>query len=124
MTEGATLLRPGEFCQQMLRTIEASEGRRKRRKRNTTPDAIGLEIKRSLLERAAADDPAPEAFEGWLLQQAIQAPASGPVRALCSEILMEYQVARHDPDFGRWLAQGAFSADAESPPPPPDTGGR
>jgi hypothetical protein len=113
MTEQPAALRPGEFCRLMLRTIEASEGRRRRRKRNTTPDAIGLDIKRDLLQRAADDDPAPEAFEAWLLQQAITAPASGPVRALCGEILVEYQVAQQDPDFGRWLAEGAYSADAD-----------
>jgi hypothetical protein len=112
MTQPAVPLRPGAFCRLMLRTIEASEGRRRRRKRNTTPDAIGLEIKRDLLQRAADDDPAPEAFEAWLLQQAITASASGPVRALCGEILVEYQVAQQDPDFGRWLAEGAYSADA------------
>ncbi len=110
----AAMLRPAAFSQLLLNALEASEGRRKRRKRNTTPDRIGLDIKRDLLERAAEDDPAPEAFEAWLLQQAMSAPASGPVRALCSEILAEYEMARYDPDFGRWLAQGAPSADAET----------
>ena len=108
------VLRPGEFSRLLLNALEASEGRRKRRKRDTTPDAIGLGIKRDLLRRAVAEDPAPEAFEAWLLTQALGAPASGPVRALCAEILDEYRFARHDPDFGRWLAAGAPSADAET----------
>jgi hypothetical protein len=42
-------LRPAEFCRQLLATLDVSEGRRKRRKRDTTPDAIGLAIKRDLL---------------------------------------------------------------------------
>ena len=46
------ILRPADFCREMLATIDASEGRRRRRKRNTTPDAIGLELKRTLLEAA------------------------------------------------------------------------
>ena len=107
------VLRPGEFSRLALATIDASEGRRKRRKRDQTPDKIGLDLKRELLERAAAEDPAPEAFEGWLLAQALAAPASGPVRAICTMILDEYRLAMVDPDFGRWLAEGAPSADAE-----------
>jgi hypothetical protein len=38
--------------QDLLNALEASEGRRQRRKRDTTPDAIGLGIKRRLLEEA------------------------------------------------------------------------
>ena len=104
-------LRPGEFCRQLLGATDASEGRRKRRKRDTTPDAIGLAIKRDLLARAAEQDPEPDRFEAWLLEQTFRAPASGPVRALCSEILAEYRHACADPNFRGWLAQGAPSAD-------------
>ncbi|HZR99312.1 MAG TPA: type III secretion fhipep protein [Chloroflexota bacterium] len=108
-----TALSPGEFSRRLLHTLAASDGRRKRRKRNTTPDAIGLDLKRELLERAAAADPAPEVFEAWLLQQALGAPAGGPVRAMCAEIWDEYAVARQDPEFSAWLAEGAPSEDAE-----------
>ncbi|MCZ7570559.1 MAG: hypothetical protein M5U01_18490 [Ardenticatenaceae bacterium] len=108
-----TPLRPGEFSRQLLNALAASEGRRKRRKRDTTPDAIGLNIKRDLLQRTVEEDPDPEAYEGWLLNQVLRSPASGPVRALCSEILAEYQAARWDSNFSRWLAEGAPSADAE-----------
>ena len=114
MTDQAGTLRPGEFSRLLLKALDASEGRRRRRKRNTTPDAIGLELKRELLQRATTEDPAPEAFEGWLLAQALAAPASGPVRALCAEILDEYRVAQHDPHFSQWLVAGAPSADAET----------
>ena len=114
MTEETTLLRPGEFSRLLLKAIDASEGRRKRRKRDTTPDRIGLDIKRGLLLRAAAENPAPETFEAWLLDQALAVPASGPVRALCAEILHEYRVAAHDPDFRSWLLEGAPSADADA----------
>src|SRR5258707_1737207 len=61
--------RPGEICRELLATLDASEGRRRRRKRDTTPDAIGLTIKRELLERAVAPDPEPDAFEEWLHRQ-------------------------------------------------------
>jgi hypothetical protein len=52
-------LRPAEVCRALLAALDASEGRRRRRKRDTTPDAIGLAIKRCLLEQAVREDPAP-----------------------------------------------------------------
>src|SRR5256885_10377305 len=55
--------RPAQICRELLNALEASEGRRKRRKRDTTPDAIGLEVKRDLLERAVAADPEPDALD-------------------------------------------------------------
>jgi hypothetical protein len=42
----------------------------------------------------------------------VRAPASGPVRALCSEIFGEYRHACSDSTFRGWLAEGAPSADA------------
>jgi hypothetical protein len=115
MTELASL-RPGDFSRQLLRALDASEGRRRRRKRDQTPDGVGLGIKRDLLDAAIVEDPEPADFEGWLLMKALAAPASGPVLALCSQIMDEYRVASADPSFGRWLADGAPSADTESPP--------
>ena len=130
----APTLRPGHFCQLLLNAMAASEGRRRKRKRDTTPDALGMALKRELMARAAEADPAPEAFEEWLLEQAIAAPAgadfgpdgpdgsqasaAGPVYAMCAEILDEYRAARLDPGFEQWLASGAFSEDAD------DEGGR
>jgi len=35
-------LRPAVVCGQLLAALAASDGRRRRRKRDTTPDAIGL----------------------------------------------------------------------------------
>jgi hypothetical protein len=109
----AAPLRPAEFCRLSLEALAASEGRRRRRKRDQTPDAIGLGIKRTLYERAAADDPEPDAFESWLIAQALAAPAAGPVRAIAAEILDDYRFAAADPSFRDWLAAGAYSADAD-----------
>src|SRR5881275_2934695 len=88
-------LRPGDFCRQLLNAMAASEGRRRRRKRDTTPDALGMELKRDLMARAAEADPDPDGFEAWLLQQVLAAPAGGPVRAMCAEILDEYRSEEH-----------------------------
>jgi hypothetical protein len=108
---GPPPLSPAAFSRLSLEALARAEGRRKRRKRDQTPDGIGLEIKRALLLRAAQEQPPPEGFESWLLAQCMAAPASGPVRALAAEILAEYRVALLDPDYGRWLLAGGPSAD-------------
>ncbi|MGH7965423.1 MAG: hypothetical protein ACRERD_27040, partial [Candidatus Binatia bacterium] len=64
-------MRPAHLCRQLLLALDPSEGRRKRRKRDTTPDALGMALKRELLERAVHADPAPEKFEQWLLEQCL-----------------------------------------------------
>jgi hypothetical protein len=113
MASPTTALRPADFCRQLLATLIASDGRRKRRKRDTTPDAIGIAIKRDLLERACQDDPAPEAFEGWLLQQCLAAHAGrGALHAMTLEVLHEWRLAAASPPFRDWLCQGAPSDDA------------
>jgi hypothetical protein len=108
-------MRPGEFCHGLLQALEAAEGRRRRRQRDTTPDALGLAIKRDLLERAVADDPEPEAFEAWLLEQCLAAADSvstGATRAMALDVFAEWRLVAVAPEFGAWLARGAPSADA------------
>jgi hypothetical protein len=105
-------LRPAAFCRQLLATLNASEGRRQRRARNTTPDAIGMALKRDLLAGAVCDDPAPEAFEGWLFQHCLAAgAASGAVRAMALDILQEWRLAAASLAFRQWLDAGAPSDD-------------
>jgi hypothetical protein len=111
--------RPAEVCRGLLAALEAAEGRRLRRKRDTKPDAIGLGLKRDLLVQAVRDDPEPEAFEGWLLEQCLAADGTasvGAVRAMATDILTEWQLASASPDFRGWLAAGAPSEDREPPP--------
>ena len=124
----ARSLRPAEVCRQLLAALDASEGRRRRRKRNTNPDAIGMAIKRRLLEETVRDDPDSGAFEGWLAERCLSAgesgsrsgagdlfAASGPVRAMALEILAEWRLAESPGAFRSWLGQGAPSDDAEKP---------
>ena len=109
-------MRPAEICRELLETIEASEGRRKRRLRNTTADAIGLQIKRDLLEEIVSADPEANDFEGWLLERCLaEGAADGPLRAIALTIWEEWQLTSASEDFRRWLAAGAPSADRESP---------
>lgn len=105
--------RPAVVCRELLGAIEASEGRRRRRKRDTTADAIGLGLKRDLLERAVAADPDSADFEGWLLEQCAGAAASeGALRAMALVIFEEWRLAQDAESFRSWLAQGAPSDDA------------
>lgn len=121
-------LRPAEVCRRLLAALDASEGRRRRRKRNTSPDSIGMAIKGRLLEETVRDDPDPDAFEGWLMERCLSAgesgspkggddlfAASGPVRAMALEVLAEWQLAQAPGAFQSWLGQGAPSDDAEKP---------
>jgi hypothetical protein len=107
-------LRPADFCRQLLAALDASEGRRKRRKRDTTPDAIGMTIKRHLLERAIQDNPEPEAFEPWLMERCqVVGGTSGPTLAMAQELFAEWRFAEASPAFREWLARGAPSDDAQ-----------
>ena len=106
------LPRPATICAQLLQAMDASEGRRKRRKRNTTPDALGMEVKRGLLEAAIADDPEPEQFEDWLFAR-VQAAGelAGATRAMALQTRDEWQFAVASGGFRAWLAAGAPSDD-------------
>jgi hypothetical protein len=99
--------RPGQVCEWLLSSIEVADGRRKRRARNTTPDNIGLNLKLELLQACIADDPDPDQFEAWLLEAALRpGQASGPIRAVCSDILFEWQATLNDPYYRDWLLAG------------------
>ena len=105
--------RPAEICGRLLAALDASEGRRQRRKRDTTPDSLGMAIKRRLLEETVRDDPDPDDYEGWLLERCLRSEGpSGPVRAMAREIFAEWELARESTAFRNWLLQGAPSDDA------------
>jgi hypothetical protein len=105
--------RPAVFCGHLLAALTASEGRRRRRARNTTPDAIGLEVRRVLLERVTREDPAPEAFEAWLMDCCLEAgPSSGPLRAIALGLLEEWRLLAEPVGLKEWLERGAPSDDA------------
>ena len=111
-------LRPAHFSAELLGALEASEGRRKRRVRDTTPDAIGLRIKRDLLEQIVRDDPEPTAFEEWLTGRCLDAGlADGPVRAMALSIWDEWKLAATSSEFREWLARGAPSDDRDDGSP-------
>lgn len=107
--------RPAVVCRELVAALEASEGRRRQRKRDTTPDAIGLEIKRALLEDAVEADPEPAAFEAWLLARCLapyEGASVGAMRAMALDVLAEWRLACATEHFAAWLDRGAPSDDA------------
>ncbi len=105
-------MRPAAFCRGLLDALQASDGRRRRRKRDTTPDAIGMSVKRDLLEAAEADDPDATEFEEWLFRRVLAAgDGGGAVQAMALSILDEWRLAAAADDFRAWLAGGARSDD-------------
>lgn len=108
-------IRPAQVCRALLSALEASEGRRRKRKRDQTPDAFGLSVKRDLLQRAVAEDPAPEAFEEWLLQYPLSCATrelTGPAFAMARSVFEEWRLAHCLGEFRVWLEHGAPSDDA------------
>ena len=108
-------LRPAVVCQQLLQATDASDGRRKRRKRDTTPDSLGMEVKRALLEAVVAEDPDPDHFEAWLFMR-VQASGTlaGATRAMALQVWDEWQFALASDGFRAWLAAGAPSDDSRA----------
>ena len=106
--------RPADVCRALLAALEASEGRRRKRKRDQTPDAFGLAVKRALLQRAVEDDPQPEAFEEWLLNYPRSCGAqelAGSAFAMARAVFDEWCLAQSLGEFRLWLEQGAPSDD-------------
>jgi hypothetical protein len=111
----AAPVEPRDVCRALLSALDASDGRRRKRKRDTTADSIGMSIKRELLERAVRDGPSADDFEAWLARQCEElAPlGSGGVRAMARDVFDEWRFALAAPSFREWLDQGAPSADGE-----------
>jgi hypothetical protein len=97
----------------LLAALDAADGRRKKRKRDQTPDAIGLATKREILECVVREDPAPDVFEEWLLNYCQRAgSSSGAVSAMARSVLDEWRLAHSMSAFKTWLDRGAPSDDA------------
>jgi hypothetical protein len=113
----AVLDRPANVCRALLAALDAAEGRRRMRKRDQTPDAIGLGLKRQLLEQAVDEDPDPDAFEDWLMrytQRSEGTAFAGASLAMARTVLEEWHLAHAMQDFAAWLERGAPSDDALS----------
>ena len=108
-------LTPAELCRGLLGALDASEGRRKRRARDTTADSIGLAIQRELLEDVVREEPAPDEFEGWLLRRCErEGVGDGAMRAMALSVWDQWQLAQRAPDVRAWILAGARSDDREN----------
>ena len=108
-------LTPAELCRGLLGALDASEGRRKRRARDTTADSIGLAIQRELLEDVVREEPAPDEFEEWLLSRCErEGVGDGAMRAMALSVWDQWQLAQRAPDVRAWILAGAQSDDRES----------
>jgi hypothetical protein len=108
------IVTPAQICRGLLGALDASEGRRKRRARNTTADSIGLALQRELLEDVVRDEPAPDEFEAWLLDRCErEGVGDGAIRAMALSIWDQWQLAQRAPDVRAWILAGAQSDDRE-----------
>lgn len=110
-------LRPARLCTALLAALDASEGGSRARKRNQTPDSIGLALRRQLLEQATRADPEPAAFEQWLLDHVEASTGPGATCAIARMVLDEWRLAHRMDGFAAWLEHGAPSDDATAQPP-------
>ena len=107
---------PLEVCGGLLSALDASEGRRRRRSRNTTADSIGLAIQRALLEDAVRERPSAAHFERWLQERCeVQGESDGAHRAMALLIWHEWKLASQSEELSAWLTSGARSDDREGP---------
>ena len=107
-------LTPAELCRGLLGAVDASEGRRRRRSRNTTADSIGMEIQRALLEGAVREAPDAPDFERWLLDRCMaEGESDGATRAMALFIWHQWQLASEAGDYREWITRGAPSDDRE-----------
>ena len=104
--------RPADVCKALLAALDAADGRRRSRKRDQTPDAIGLALKREILERVVEENPDEENFEAWLLNYPQSHHTPGAIAAMARAVLDEWRMAHAMGDFKAWLDHGAPSDDA------------
>ena len=110
-------LTPATLCRGLLGALDASEGRRRRRSRNTTADSIGMDIQRALLEGVVGDAPDANDFERWLLERCMaEGESDGATRAMALFIWQQWQFASESEDYREWIMRGAPSDDRERSP--------
>ncbi len=91
---------PREFCL-LLQQVDREPPRRSR---DMEPDLIGIGIKQRILEAVLVAPPAAADFAPVLLESAaaLDLPP-GVTRGVCSDILLEWQMAHSSPAFMDWL---------------------
>lgn len=101
---------PEEFCR-LLKLVDREPPRLSR---DLEPDLIGITIKHRILDTLIAEPPTASEFATAILERAaaLDVPA-GAARGVCSDILLEWQMAHSSPQFMAWLRH-----EAAQPPEP------
>jgi hypothetical protein len=108
------MLTPAELCSGLLGALDASEGRRRRRSRNTTADSIGMEIQRDILEAAVREAPDADDFEYWLLARCMaEGESDGATRAMALLVWQQWLLASEADGYREWITRGAPSDDRD-----------
>jgi len=104
--------RPATICRELLAALEASEGRRRRRKARHDARRDRARHQARAARGRRRDDPPPAAFEAGC-SSAVSPPAArpGPRARWPLEVLAEWRLASSLPEFGAWLDRGAPSDD-------------
>ena len=90
-------MRPRDFA---LLLLNSGDLLPRQRLRNQTPDTIGLELKRRLLQALADLDPEPGKLEETLMRLVDElGPPTGPVRALALSFRDEWQALPANPQW-------------------------
>src|SRR5262245_52039997 len=83
------------------------------RARDQQADVAGLELKRRVLDRLVALDPAPEELDSALAQIVAElGPPHGPARAICLSVRDEWDAVALAPEFTEWLLDQALRESA------------
>ena len=112
-------LRPAEVCKALLAALEAAEGRRRKRKRDQTPDAIGYPSSGLFWSRQFKTIQTLKHSKNgcWITPACATQESSGAVSAMARAVLEEWRLAHSLDDFRVWLEQGAPSDDARDEKP-------
>ncbi len=104
------MIDPEEFCR-LLKLVDREPPRLSR---DLEPDLIGITIKHRILDALLTAPPTASEFTTTLLERAstLDLPA-GAARGVCSDILLEWQMAHSSPQFMDWLRY-----EATQPPEP------
>jgi hypothetical protein len=101
---GPLSIDPAEFCR-LLKLVDREPPRMSR---DLEPDIIGIGMKQQILDVMLVAPPAPEQFAAVLLERAAALDfAPGAARGVCSDILLEWEMARSSPEFIPWLRREA-----------------
>ena len=106
LTPDADARRPRDLA---LLLLAIGTGPPRARARDQQADRAGGELRRRVLDRLAALDPEPRAFELTLSSIVAEfGEPTGPTRGVCSQVLQEWEQTRISPGAWAWLLSEAI----------------